>query len=478
MITQIANVESSADDCSYQSLKRMVIERTGLSYYENRDADLLRKLQARMVERCIPDLTSYLDVLLNERAAEQEFDELIVELTIGETYFFRHQELFDAVREIVLPNVIERNRLSRRIRVWSAGCSIGAETYSMSILIRECLGDRADDWDVAILGTDINRDYLARARQGRFEEWALRSLSEPARQRYFEECEGQWQLAPEFLRNVSFQYHNLVKHPFPSLVQNLVAVDIVLCRNVLIYFDDQTIRQVASGFHGTLSADGWLLVGHSEPRSDLFPKFQGTIVNGAVLYQKHKVEKSSAQPPFPLLRPPATPEFQLPLFLEGVASSAVCPDATGKQDGETSTPDPWAELGLEDALVEIRLLADNGQLQSATQLCTTLLDANPLHPGVNFYFALLLEQRGELAKAERCLRGVLYLDRNYALAHYYLGLTQLRLGNGKGARRSFANVLSATAALPADQRFNEAEDMTVDELRQLSEMQLSTLETP
>ena len=129
-----------------------------------------------MSARGLSDGHAYLDLLLDGASGEVELDGLITELTIGETFFFRHKEIFDALRDVVLPDVLRRNQQSRRLRIWSAGCSTGAEPYSVSILLKRELGKELAGWEVHIVGTDINRDFLARAREGRFDDWAERRL--------------------------------------------------------------------------------------------------------------------------------------------------------------------------------------------------------------------------------------------------------------------------------------------------------------
>src|SRR5438270_533851 len=143
-------------DPDYLRLKGHVIAATGLAYYADKDADLGARLARRLQARGRPDCGSYLDLLTGGSEGEAELDALIADLTIGETFFFRHREVFDALRDIVLPDLIERNRASRQLRIWSAGCSTGAEPYSVSILLRRDLAARLEGWDVTLVGTDIN----------------------------------------------------------------------------------------------------------------------------------------------------------------------------------------------------------------------------------------------------------------------------------------------------------------------------------
>ena len=194
------------------------------------------------------DCDAYLGLLTGDADGPAELDALIAELTIGETFFFRHREVFDAVRDVVVPDRIARDRGRRRFRVWSAGCSIGAEAYTLAILLRRDLGAALAGWDVEIVGTDINREFLARARDGRFEEWALRGTTDEFRRACFDPDGRTWAIRPEYKAGVSFQYHNLVAHAFPSELHGLSDFDLILCRNVTIYFSPDIVRQIIAIF--------------------------------------------------------------------------------------------------------------------------------------------------------------------------------------------------------------------------------------
>ena len=133
-------------------------------------------------------------------------DLLVGELTIGETYFFRHTEQFDALREQIVPEILARNRSSRCLRIWSAGCSIGAEPYSVSILLRTCFQAELQDWDVSIVATDLNVEFLALAQAGAFDEWAFRGTPPDLKQRCFKQVGKKWLLlVPKFRKGVSFR---------------------------------------------------------------------------------------------------------------------------------------------------------------------------------------------------------------------------------------------------------------------------------
>ncbi|HTU24642.1 MAG TPA: protein-glutamate O-methyltransferase CheR, partial [Pirellulales bacterium] len=293
------------DDPYYARLKDHVIAATGLAYYNDRDDDLSAHFERRLTELALADCGAYYTLLLSGAEGVVELDRLIEELTIGETFFFRHRELFDALRDQVLPAAIRRNRASRRLRIWSAGCSFGAEPYSLSILLKRDLAHLVHGWDISILATDVNRRFLDAARRGQFEDWAFRGVPAELREECFRSTGKRWSIAPQLREGVSFHYHNLVEQTFPSLAHNLFGFDLILCRNVMIYFGKDVVRRLITQFHDSLNPEGWLLVGHVEPNPELYRAFQTLNASGAVLYQKPPARQSLTAPPEPDRKPAA-----------------------------------------------------------------------------------------------------------------------------------------------------------------------------
>ena len=351
-----------------------------------------------------------------------------------------------------------------QLRVWSAGCSTGAEPYSLAILLRRDHGSRLAGWDVSVVGTDINREFLARAREGVFEAWALRNTPEEVRQACFTPVGNAWRINLEYREGVSFQYHNLVTHPFPSLLNNLFAFDLILCRNVTIYFNVEIVRRIVEHFRESLVEGGWLLVGHAEPNMELFRSYRTVTATGAVLYQKAEGTSSlfpcPASPPTPWV-PPELPDLSNRSVGGAVATPSVSPAPT--------TPPGQADLEA------IRALADRGEWDRAAMKCQEMLGRDRLNPVVSFYEALVLEQTGRHAEAEKALRRVIYLDRTFVLGHYYLGLLLQKSGRLTQAARSFRNVLQLLQRIDEGQVLPDGDGITAGELRKLTDMHLEVL---
>ncbi len=474
---------SIAADPYFPALRDHVIAATGMEFYASRSDALAGHLADRISGRGVADCHSYLELLEDPCDGEAELDRLIALLTIGETYFFRHKELFDALRERALPEVIRGNRATRRLRVWSAGCATGAEPYTVSILLRRELAGAVRDWNVSILGTDINRAFLARAAEGSYERWAFRGTPDELRSDCFRQQGASWEILPRFKENVSFQYHNLARHPFPSLVHNLLAFDLILCRNVLIYFAPDVAQRIISQLAECLAPGGWLAVGHAEYGLQRQESLEVVPFGGATLYRKaaapHRAVEADAPQHRAMVFTP--PRMAPPELVVSRPMSIAAPHCRPTQQPHGDSPPPAERRPARGAparyeVEQIRTLADAGKVDAALGLCDALIARRPLDPLGHFYRALLLDQVAGHADALRALGRAIYLDRQFTLAHYYLGMTQIRLGDAAAARRSFRNVLALIQARDRSESFPDADGMSVADLEELTRMHLETLD--
>ena len=277
------------DPTNYENLFDLIQSHTGLALDAHRRKDLaglLATMRASEDMNQPDDLVSFLSA---QPATHPLWQRLVQVATIGETYFFRNSPQFEALRTNVLPPLIEQRRKSgsKQLRLWSAGCATGEEPYSLAILLRELLPDIAT-WNISLLGTDINEAYLQEAREGLYRARSFRNETPDAiRERWFTSTKGGYQLNPTIRQMVVFRSLNLTADDFPSFETNTMHTDVILCRNVTIYFDRETTRQLTSRFHRALNNDGWLVVGHSEPQADLYEGFKAENFENTVFYRKH-----------------------------------------------------------------------------------------------------------------------------------------------------------------------------------------------
>ena len=220
--------------------------------------------------------------LLGEQGQVDERQKMLAALTTNVTRFFREPHHFDHLRESVLPRLAERARAGQRVRIWSAGCSTGPEPYSIAMTLLEVLPE-AVDLDVRILATDIDSNVLAEAREGLYSDEALSPAPAEARRRWFRPEKGagrlMWRAAEGLQSLIAFRELNLVAQPWPMKGR----FDVIFCRNVMIYFDEATQREVVSQFAARLVPGGQLYIGHSER---VAPEQADLTSDGLTAYRK------------------------------------------------------------------------------------------------------------------------------------------------------------------------------------------------
>jgi chemotaxis protein methyltransferase CheR len=452
-------------DAGYRKLKKHLIASTGLAFYADRDGPLTALIADRLAILGLRNCASYAEFLAYGEPGCAEMDVLIAKLTIGETYFFRDEEQFAAIRDIILPDILERKRGSKKLLIWSAGCATGAEPYSLAILLAQELGDQADGWQIGIHATDLNRHFLMQAAEGKFRATALRSTSDQVRQECFVKEGLTWTIHPRYKRWISFQQMNLMDSEFSTSFPSGTDFDLILCRNVMIYFSREVNRRLIGQFHQALGDGGWLVLGASESNMDGLKLFRAVNAPGTRLFQKTTLPMSLAKPTSeaPASRLASLPALVAPLLaLAPAAPSAAAQAPTALAQAEQARAD----------LDGLRELADCGNWQGAADYGKRLLSQNGLNAEVHFYHALIFEKLGIVHEPEVSLRHAIYLDRNFALAHYHLGLVLKRDGHGRAAERSFGNVLKILASLPDLAMVTAGPEITVSGLKELARMHL------
>ena len=223
---------------------------TGLDLCQYRPHQIERRLDALLARYQVPDWTAYLELLRGDPARREEFVEWV---TIGVSEFFRNPDRFEELRRQHLPALMEAAG-PQGLRVWSAGCADGPEAYSVAILIEELDPGGLHH----VLGTDIDRQGLRAAEAGLYGEEALRQVDAATRQRFFRQRGDSWEVVPAVRSRVTFRYHDLLSPVYPQ------GFHLVLCRNVLIYFEEATKRAVLARLAGALVAGGLLFLGATE----------------------------------------------------------------------------------------------------------------------------------------------------------------------------------------------------------------------
>jgi len=439
---------ANLDAPGFAAVAGIVRARAGFAFPPSRHGDLVA-VTHRVMARCglssLPDLLERLDV------DTSLLDGLIADLTVGETYFFRDPGHFDLIRNDIVPELRRLRGAEHVLRVWSAGCASGEEAYSLAILFEES----GLAGSVRILATDISRPALARAQDATYGAWSLRGDGARIVGPHLHRVGNRFRLAGRHRRRVDFACLNLAQNVYPTFASNTWGVDLVLCRNVLIYFDAETVRAVARRLYDALADGAYLIVGPSDPPLAEHAPFEILTTPSGVVYRKP--------------RTPARAIASPPIAATAYASGAAAPALAGGQHARSSPvlhpaarwravarpagtpiggPRRTRAADTVERALQVRALANHGDTEAALAMAAEAAASYPAAPEIAFLHAVLLMNLGRHAEAEHVLRRLLYLDRSLAVVHFALGTTLHRMGDRAGAARAWRTAGDLAARRP------------------------------
>ncbi|MGE0606718.1 MAG: CheR family methyltransferase [Pirellulales bacterium] len=470
------------DADTWDQLRQLAEAETGMDLSGSRMTRLREALK-----KIVPATTNRTDLrqsLARTDARARLLERLTGQLTIGESFFFRNDHHFAALREQVVPEILRDNAQQRQIRMWAAGCAGGEEPYSLAILLDMILG-KQQDWRISILATDLNPEFLERARGGVFRPWSFRQTDIHHNANYFTRQGDAYHLVPRVKDWVRFAYLNLVKDVYPSPLTGTMGLDLILFRNVAIYLKPEVTRAIIQRFCQALRPGGWLLLGEAEVGQIPTEGFATRRFGQATLHQKLADSRAFSQAPLlsalpvlatveatPAVSVPGVPTLPdwVPLPARRANPLTVSPPsgrwppaAGGAAIGQTSV---WQQI--ERCLAQrdfanaersidrlpnkpdraslrlryVRALMSTADIIHARRALETCLAEEPLSIEAQLLKASLSEEAGELSVAEQACRRALYIDRHCLLAHFHLALVQQQTGDSAGAARSLRTALA------------------------------------
>jgi chemotaxis protein methyltransferase CheR len=258
-------------------------------YFDDDSRYLLEKRLSRRVRSLhFSNFREYYRYLLYHKNREEELTSIIDIITVNETYFFREQNQLKTFSEEILPELRDINKDKKRLRVWSAGCSTGEEPYTIAILVLE--KGYFHNWNIEIFGSDINQRVLQAARSGIYRKNSFRATEPYFLRKYFREEDNISRISDNVKQYVNFSHLNLLD---PFKVKLVGTVDVIFCRNVLIYFDYPSRKKVIDMFYERLADGGYLLLGHAESLINISTAFSLRHFKYDMVYQK-PVKKGAA----------------------------------------------------------------------------------------------------------------------------------------------------------------------------------------
>ncbi|HEY7543374.1 MAG TPA: protein-glutamate O-methyltransferase CheR [Blastocatellia bacterium] len=270
---------STLSESEFRLFRDLIYEECGVSLGAEKRTFLESRLKKRMDEFGIRTAYEYYS-LIRQPGKSQELSSLLDMLMICETSFFRNQPQFDLFQKTVLPSILQRKGKTgaRSIRVWSAGCSTGQEPYTIVMSLLEGIAD-LDQWPVRVFASDLSFTALERAQLGMYRPEQMKGVSAEIIRKYFREEGGNYFISDRVKRHVVFDYHNL-KHD-----NGLRGLDVIWCRNVMIYFDLDEQRRLINRFTNCLVPGGHLFIGHAESLQALSNRFTMIHKNKGIAYK-------------------------------------------------------------------------------------------------------------------------------------------------------------------------------------------------
>lgn len=477
-------------DIELSMVCEVIASRMGLYFPVERWIMLRRNLVLAARELGFQNINGFIQWLLSSELNKDQIMILASHLTISETYFWREPQVFTALTDFILPELIKSKKKGEKsIRIWSAGCSTGEEPYSIAIALQKTI-QKIEDWNITILATDINPKALSKAVSGIYGTYSFRNSPAWLKSRYFRNKEDrQFEIIPEIKQMVTFTCLSLVEM---SAISNASTMDIIFCRNVLMYFTSEWVTKISQNLFKTLSEDGWFVVSSSELSSYVFPQFTPVNFPGAILYRKGKNGSKyscnipSDEIPEPL---PDIAFFDHRNEMKVVAKEDLQPSSSvafiDRRDKVkvVAKEEPQPQLKTrEDILNEnkilIRLLADQGHLEEALSLCDEAIASEKLIPGLYLLRASILQELDKSSEAIASLRKAINIDPDYIMGYFTLGNLFIRQGNNKNAERYFNNVLDLLSRCKNDDILPaESEGLSVKYIREIIYANMQTQRT-
>lgn len=489
-----------------EEIRAHILLKLGLKFNENQEKELYAKLSSAAKAFDFKDTDIFIRWLLTQPLELEQAQKLATFLTIGETYFLREKKALDYLEYDYLPRLInERRNTNKQIKIWSAGCASGEEPYTVAIMLKRILPN-IKDWNITILASDINSEFLEKAKKGQYTKWSFRGSSEDFKLNNFKMVEDKYfQLKDEIRNMVTFTNINLASDSFHSAEGKLNSFDIILCRNVLIYFSKEGIQSIVTKFYNSIKENGVLLLSPVETSNLISSKFSPIIFKGFTIYIKTDKKEQIAVNTFSsekdiTYNPLLNKNIKIPIVSKTKVSNKVKLNINSKKKVEIrkreiskesindssnyekallfykkglfeksekiihSIPEGEKTNNYNKLLLLARIYANKGKLVESEKLCLEAINIDKVNANAHYLYATILNEQGKNSEAVTSLNKALYLSPDFALGHFLLGNISLSNNNKTASKKHFENALKCLKKQKSDEQLDESDGITVGRL--------------
>ena len=481
-------------------LRAYLLKHLGLHYTKKQEKELISKISLAAKGFDFSNTESFVQWLLNQKLNAKQTRTLASFLTIGETYFFRERKALDFLEFYYLPNLIYKRKKTnnKTLRIWSAGCSSGEEPYTLAILLTRILPN-IESWDISILGTDINPNFLDKARTGVYSKWSFRGMTESFKKEYFDVVdETKYKIKPFIRKMVNFSYLNLAHPPYTPLKNKVDAFDVILCRNVLIYFSREGIKMVTKNFYNKLENGGLLLLSAVESSNLICEDFDRSIYEGLTIYEKNPEQNKTRQAAWNRIsvlktsqnttKPTPKASYITNLRKEVFASRDLKPKPKKVLDKALDLNKLKALLSSTDInevekivqqeiakgknqtgyyLLLAQIKANKREFDTAEQCCKKVIQLEKVNTEAYFLLANIYNEQGKIEEAVDAINKALFLDPNFSMAHFLLGNIKRNSYKNNEAIRHYNSALKSLSKLKEDEVVAGSDGLTAGRLSEM-----------
>ncbi|PAY18439.1 hypothetical protein CKO51_16455 [Rhodopirellula sp. SM50] len=485
-------MSGAENESEFRDLLDWVTKHTGLKFREDQHRHTMTTLRRLMKMDCVEGFTEFRRRL--ERNP-QLLSDAIDQLTVGETYFFREHQHFEFVRQKVIPDFRTRRGHHEPIRAWSAGCATGEEAYSLAIVFTQ------EHVSSTILATDLSTAAIEKAQRAVFRPWSFRGQASDAVRPFVTESGDQFTLSQRIKRRVQFQRLNLAANTYPAADNGTCNMDLILCRNVLIYFGAETVCEISRRLFKCLAPGGWLITASGDPRLVEHADYEVVACDHGVFYRRPLNAESAAKPAaktaaggrlrsssptdfearqrasetLPDKTLPAKTPFAPPAYPVTKRVASVTTFNAADDFAETSS----ARQRRDDSdacLAQIKLVAATDP-DRALQICRTATVRHPLVEELHYLHGVLLADADQPLMALESIRKAIFLNRSSVMSHFLFASIQRGQGQYGSACKHFRRVCELCALGNPNDVLPMSNGETIADIAVAAQSQLSRIES-
>lgn len=480
------------DFFSEKEFLEFIYQKTGIHLQNHQLSTFREQVLIACKKFSYPSATAYLAALQTENNPE-ESDFLISAITVGETYFFRYPEQIDFLTQSWLVKQLEykKNTFNKSLCIWSTGCSTGEEIYSLAILLDQHIPN-IEHWSIKLFGTDINKFALEQASKGLYEARALRNVPDAIKEHYFDELNNQYRLKPFILKRVNFSCFNLNSPTLPLFYNKAISLDLIICNNVFIYFNEAIIKKIMLNFGRLLNTNGCLLLapaditlahklagGLSLKRHKMLSYFQSLIPekNNLSLKTSAKIET--------LIPLPKNIKVSRPQKLESInktINTFISEIKAAQKKGNCQLVLKLANEALSIYPKQVdfwqykaQVLAHLGKIIEALQASTEAVKQESLSAYPFYFHAMLQLDNNNLSIALQFFRKALFLNWYFPECHFHLAQLLVRTKDKEKALKHFESALEMAKKYDSEKSLENEPEITYAKFIDILEYEILTI---